>query len=295
MPDHARSLMLMPAARRSLVALILPALFALSSCSAPTGYMGISFTGRAPDPAVPSLAQRAWTGDKQAQLELGIRFEEGIGVPPDIKRARKLYRRAATTTGGTIFVYIPPATRGGRGSVAPVNTGPIMRGLDEARKRLAALDGISPEIAMRRRLDYLIYCLRTTSRCDFAASLAVFRSALPSISDDVLRQRLADFVATRRNRVTILSIKRRDKDHYDAEINYSRGTAPACAPENGRATRDLLCPKDPSAPPYRETWRITVREDDSLDIAVGRTEQVAMGGGRITRHVATPPRAPTRG
>ena len=41
--------------------------------------------------------------------ELGIRFEEGRGVPRDLEKARKLYRIAVISTGGTTFYYSPGA------------------------------------------------------------------------------------------------------------------------------------------------------------------------------------------
>ena len=86
------------------------------------------------------LAQRANTGDKHAQLELGIRFEEGRGVERDLKKARKLYGKAASDSGGTIWVYSPPVGNS-PGRVIPLNTGPKFNGLTEAKKRLIALEG----------------------------------------------------------------------------------------------------------------------------------------------------------
>lgn len=113
---------------------VLPALL-LTACVAPSSYMGISLVAGAADPAVQSLAARAQRGDKQAQLDLGIRYEEGNGVPADLKRAQKLYRAAATTTGGTTFVYVPATKKGGRGYTMPVNMGPRVEGLAAAKRR----------------------------------------------------------------------------------------------------------------------------------------------------------------
>lgn len=59
------------------------------------------------DPQVQALAERARGGDKQAQLDLGIRFEDGNGVPQDKARAMKLYRAAASNSGGAMWVYMP--------------------------------------------------------------------------------------------------------------------------------------------------------------------------------------------
>lgn len=91
-------------------------------------------------PAVQALAQRAQAGDKQAQLDLGIRFEEGDGVPQDWGRAVKLYRQAASDSGGTMWVYMPSPGNGAKGLVQPVDRGPQQAGLDEAKFRLSALD-----------------------------------------------------------------------------------------------------------------------------------------------------------
>jgi hypothetical protein len=135
MKAHAAFATSIPALSRAL-----PAALLLSACAAPTHYAGIDLRPAslvAPD--VQSLAQRAQNGDKQSQLDLGIRYEDGRGVPQDLKRARALYRMAATQTGGTIFVYVPASRKGGHGYVTPVNTGPVVPGLAAARERLNAL------------------------------------------------------------------------------------------------------------------------------------------------------------
>ena len=102
--------------------------------------MGIDLRPDATSGELQSLAGKARAGDKLAQLELGIAFEEGRSVAHDCKRARKLYRLAAAATGGTTFVYLPPAHKGGRGTMVPINTGPRVAGLDEAKHRLRRLD-----------------------------------------------------------------------------------------------------------------------------------------------------------
>jgi hypothetical protein len=117
-----------------LATFIFPAL--LSSCAAPSSYMGIGFAPGAASPELQALAQRARAGDKQAQLDLGIAFEEGRGVGVDLLRARKLYAQAAATTGGTTYIYAPASKKGGRGSVTPINLGPRAEGLQEAKERL---------------------------------------------------------------------------------------------------------------------------------------------------------------
>lgn len=84
-----------------------------------------------------SLAQMAQRGDKQAQFELGIRFEQGMGVEQNLRNACKLYNRAATQSGGTIWVYSPPVGNGTSGRVIPINQGPIVPGLNAAAERRA--------------------------------------------------------------------------------------------------------------------------------------------------------------
>lgn len=119
----------------AVLSVISPALL-LSGCATQKEYMGIAFTPGTNSSEVQNLARRAQRGDKQAQLELGIRYEEANGLPQDVKRARKLYRMAATPSGGTIYVYVPATTTSGKGYVTPVNMGPQMEGLEEAKMRL---------------------------------------------------------------------------------------------------------------------------------------------------------------
>ncbi len=101
--------------------------------------LGRSLTGIA-SVDLSSLARRAQSGDKQAQLELGIRFEEGLGVERNTRNACALYNRAATQTGGTIWIYVPPVGNGTTGRVMPYDTGPVVPGLSEAAERRASLD-----------------------------------------------------------------------------------------------------------------------------------------------------------
>ncbi len=127
--------------RAAAAALLLLCVPLLASGCAATGYAGIPLAAGAADPELQSLAQRARAGDKQAQLELGIRYEEGRGVPVDLARARRLYRLAARDSGGTIWVYSPPVGENGRGQVIPLNTGVPQSGLREALLRLDRIEG----------------------------------------------------------------------------------------------------------------------------------------------------------
>ena len=125
--------------RAAAAALLLLGVPLLASGCAASAYAGIPFAAGAADPELQWLAQRAQAGDKQAQLELGIRYEEGRGVPVDLARARRLYRLAAADSGGTMYVYSPPVGRHGRGGVIPIRSGPPQPGLVEARERLERL------------------------------------------------------------------------------------------------------------------------------------------------------------
>jgi len=124
---------------QSRFSVMIAAALLLAGCAAPTSYMGISFLRGAAAPDVQEQARRAQTGDKQAQLALGIRFESGDGVPMDLARARSLYAAAGQDTGGTMFVHVPRS--GGAVSTVPINGGPEVSGLIEARRRLDDLEG----------------------------------------------------------------------------------------------------------------------------------------------------------
>lgn len=129
--------------RSQLRARLWVALIGLSAaaCAPRSHYMGIDLRlGTASDIHIQELASRAQRGDKKAQLELGIAFEEGAGVARDIKRARALYTRAAATSGGAVWVYVPPVAAGQSGRVTQVDTGPAHAGLEEARQRLERLN-----------------------------------------------------------------------------------------------------------------------------------------------------------
>lgn len=105
--------------------------------------MGIPLTGEAGDPALRSLAQRAATGDKRAQLDLGIRYEEGRGVVPDIVKAERLYRLAASDSGGALWIYVPSVKNGQQGRVEKISDSIRQSGLQEARARLEYLKASS--------------------------------------------------------------------------------------------------------------------------------------------------------
>jgi hypothetical protein len=138
-PDKPGGEMGKDSLRRALLALsLLAAVPALGGCAAPTSYAGISLAPGAADAELQDLAQRARAGDKQALLELGIRYEEGRGVPVNLARAERFYALAAAGMPGTTHVYVPPV-RGSGGGVVAVPSGSAAPGLPEARRRLERL------------------------------------------------------------------------------------------------------------------------------------------------------------
>lgn len=114
------------------------AALALVACAPSGHYMGISLAPGAAEAPLQQLATRAQAGDKQAQLELGMRYEEGRGVPRDRSKAMSLYGRAARDDGGRLWVYSPGVGQA-KGQVIPIDTGMRREGLPEARARLRHL------------------------------------------------------------------------------------------------------------------------------------------------------------
>lgn len=114
------------------------ALISLTGCAS-TSYLGIPLAAGAADPALQDLARSARSGDKHAQLELGIRYEEGRGVAVDLTRAERLYRSAALQAGGVRIAHLPAVGRNGGSAAVPISAGRVVPGLAEAEARLAAL------------------------------------------------------------------------------------------------------------------------------------------------------------
>lgn len=110
----------------------------LGACAS-ASYKGISFRQGGAETWLQNLAKRAQAGEKEAQLELGIRYEEGRGVPIDIDRARKLYSLAASASDGVKWIYSAPVRDGQSGRMIPVSSGRPQAGLEEARVRLSRL------------------------------------------------------------------------------------------------------------------------------------------------------------
>lgn len=127
---------------------IVCAALGLTACAPGDYYAGISRRPGVAPVDLPRLASRAQAGDQQAQLELGIRYEEGVGVPVDRKRAASLYRQAAADSGGPLWVYRPPVGAAA-GRIVPVDGGLARAGLPDAKERVRRLSGASagPRVA----------------------------------------------------------------------------------------------------------------------------------------------------
>ncbi|MFM6829072.1 MAG: hypothetical protein ACKOVA_01860 [Novosphingobium sp.] len=119
----------------AMVCVLLP--LAMSGCAS-YSYMGIGFALGSADPALQQLAQLARAGDKQAQLDLGKRFEVGDGVLEDKRLAVWLYRQAASDSGGVVWIYAPSPGGGAPAAVIPVDRGPRQAGLAEAKEKFDA-------------------------------------------------------------------------------------------------------------------------------------------------------------
>jgi TPR repeat protein len=100
--------------------------------------MGIGLSSGASPYELQDLARRALIGDKQAQLELGIAFEEGRGIPVDHRRARRLYSLAASETGGSAWVWSAPVGLSA-GRLIRIDLGQRHHGLSQATTRLKKL------------------------------------------------------------------------------------------------------------------------------------------------------------
>ena len=86
-----------------------------------------------------ALECAAASGDKFAQLELGIRYETGEGVPRDLRRAERFYARAARDEPRSRYVYSAPVGDERYGRLIPISDGTAAPGLAEAQERLSRL------------------------------------------------------------------------------------------------------------------------------------------------------------
>lgn len=112
-----------------------------------------SFRGPMTTAHIECLARR---GDKPMILELGRRYETGIGIPADVERAEALYSAAARTISGTIAIYVPGVGKSA-GSVRMIRTGPDVPGLPEAnyRRAMMHIEGRARKSSFRKGLKLL--------------------------------------------------------------------------------------------------------------------------------------------
>jgi hypothetical protein len=109
----------------------------LGGCA--SGLIGEACGGSLPANPTMTAACAGARNDKQAIYELGLRYETGDGLSVDLKKARNLYRLAASDTPDTIYAY-SPGFNGMAGRVIPINTGRGGPGLDVARTALARVE-----------------------------------------------------------------------------------------------------------------------------------------------------------
>ncbi len=87
---------------------------------------------------IQSLANRAKSGDKEAQLELGVLFETGRnGLNKDLEKAKALYEEAARDIALTQTTF---TTEDNIVKSQTTTTGKTIKGLEEAKARLESLE-----------------------------------------------------------------------------------------------------------------------------------------------------------
>lgn len=106
----------------------------LACSSSGQTYAGIDMRQGAAPQDVQDLAARAKAGDKEAQFDLGERYETGNGVLKDMRLAKTLFLAAAQDV-GDLLAYSPPVGR----SPARIITLKSQRapGLDKAKQKLS--------------------------------------------------------------------------------------------------------------------------------------------------------------
>jgi len=90
------------------------------------------------DTNIQSLMNAACSGDRYAQYQLGVAFDEGDGVETDPALAATYYRLAAAVNTGKSYIYVPGAGKV-PGYVTPIDNGQAHPGDARAKYRLALL------------------------------------------------------------------------------------------------------------------------------------------------------------
>ncbi len=120
-----------PAGSRAMLGMTVATVM-LAGCAHRGGCAAIASHGSATPAALECAAA---SGDKFAQLELGIRYESGEGVSRDLRRAERLYTQAARDEPRSRYVYSAPVGNERYGRLIPVSDGTAAPGLAEARER----------------------------------------------------------------------------------------------------------------------------------------------------------------
>jgi TPR repeat protein len=106
---------------------------ASSKCAA-LGQAGLNYL----DAPLDELEKRAACGDKQAALQLGLRYDEGRDIKPDLKKAVRYYAQAAADEGKRTAFYSPPIGKEKNGMIE-FDSQPAQPGYPEAMVRLGLM------------------------------------------------------------------------------------------------------------------------------------------------------------
>ena len=123
--------------------------------------------------ADPSLRMEASSCDNETLVELGKKYENGIGVHQDYRKAAVLYRLAASASPDLIYIYSPPVGRESYGRVIPVRTGTGRTSSPEALYRLGLLYLNGTGVKADRRKSERLF--REAARAGFVAAEDISR------------------------------------------------------------------------------------------------------------------------
>ncbi|WP_375291537.1 hypothetical protein [Qipengyuania sp.] len=102
-------------------------------------YAGLDLRPGAAPADIQQLARVTQSGSKQAQLDLGIRLQEGRGIPVDHGKAARPFARVATDSAENRMLFVP-AAGSLRSTILPIRQGTKITRSAEARARLQTLE-----------------------------------------------------------------------------------------------------------------------------------------------------------